>query len=210
LNESLILVMEFIEGESLEKKLLKRNVSRTTGIDYICQTLSALEYAHDRGVVHRDVTPSNLIIDQNGAVKLTDFGVAKSLGDYQLTNAGEIVGSLYYMAPEQVRRHSDPDPRSDIYSVGAVLYEVLTGKKLFASADRLSLKVAQVRAMLIDIYMDGFSLHWRSAPLRRTVNYRVGLFVRVPERIRGRARQLTRPRSTTWFWTPIRRRYNAE
>src|ERR1035438_3711695 len=61
LIESLILVIEFIEGESLEKKLLKGTVSRTTGIDYICQTLSALEYAHDRGIVHRDVTPSNLI-----------------------------------------------------------------------------------------------------------------------------------------------------
>jgi len=145
LNGSLILVMELIEGESLEKKLLKGKVSRTVGIDYVCQTLSALEYAHARGVVHRDVTPGNLIIDHSGTVKLTDFGVAKSLGDYQLTNAGEIVGSLYYMPPEQVRRHSDPDPRSDIYSVGAVLYEVLTGKKLFACADRLSLMVAQVQ-----------------------------------------------------------------
>jgi eukaryotic-like serine/threonine-protein kinase len=145
LNGSQMLVMELVEGESLEKKLRQGQVSGTAGIDYICQTLSALEYAHSQGVVHRDVTPGNLIIDHNGNVKLTDFGVAKSLGDYQLTSAGEIVGSLYYMPPEQVRRHAEPDPRSDIYSTGAVLYEVLTGKKLFDCADRLSLMVAQVQ-----------------------------------------------------------------
>jgi serine/threonine protein kinase len=145
LNGSLILVMEFVEGESLEKKLQKAKISRSTGLDYIRQTLSALEYAHEQGVVHRDVTPGNLIVDHNGNVKLTDFGVAKSLGDYQLTNAGEIVGSLYYMPPEQVRRHADPDLRSDIYAVGAVLYEILTGKKLFDCTDRLSLMVAQVQ-----------------------------------------------------------------
>jgi serine/threonine-protein kinase len=143
-KNSLILVMELVEGESLEKKLQKGMVSRTAGLDCIRQTLSALGYAHERGVVHRDVTPGNLIVDQNGHVKLTDFGVAKSIGDYQLTNAGEVVGSLNYMPPEQVRSNSVPDPRSDIYSTGAVLYEILTGKKLFNLADRLSLMVAQV------------------------------------------------------------------
>jgi len=143
-DDSLILVMELVEGESLEKKLKKGSVSKTAGIDCICQTLSALEYAHAQGIVHRDITPGNLIVDQNGNVKLTDFGMAKSPGDYQLTDAGDIVGSLYYMPPEQVRRHADPDPRSDLYSTGAVLYEILTGKKLFDSSDRLSLMVAQV------------------------------------------------------------------
>lgn len=144
-NDSLILVMELVEGESLEKKLKKGSVSKTAGIDYICQTLSALEHAHAQGIVHRDITPGNLIVDQNGTVKLTDFGMAKSPGDYQLTDAGDIVGSLYYMPPEQVQRHADPDPRSDLYSTGAVLYEILTGRKLFDLGDRLSLMVAQVQ-----------------------------------------------------------------
>jgi serine/threonine-protein kinase len=143
-DRSFILVMELVEGESLEKKLQKGTISRAAGVGLICQVLSALEYAHSRGIVHRDVTPANLLIDPSGQVKLTDFGVAKSLGDYQLTNAGEIVGSLYYMPPEQVRRQADPDLRSDIYSAAAVLYEILTGKKLFALNDRLSLMVAQV------------------------------------------------------------------
>jgi eukaryotic-like serine/threonine-protein kinase len=144
-KNSLILVMEMVEGRSLEKLLLAGGLPQRAGLDYIRQTLSALAYAHARGVVHRDVTPGNLIVSPEGRVKLTDFGLAKSLGDHQLTNDGDIVGSLHYMPPEQVRRHSEPDPRSDIYSTGAVLYEIITGKKLFEYTDRLSLMVAQVQ-----------------------------------------------------------------
>ena len=144
-ENSLILVMELVEGCSLEKLLRKGGLPISSGIDYICQTLLGLHYAHKRGVVHRDVTPGNLIITPDGRVKLTDFGLAKSLGDHQLTNDGDIVGSLYYMPPEQVRHQSDPDLRSDIYSTGAVLYEILTGRKIFDSSDQLSLMVAQVQ-----------------------------------------------------------------
>jgi hypothetical protein len=144
-KDSLILVMESVEGHSLEKLLKASRVPIRCGIDYICQTLAGLQYAHAQGVVHRDVTPGNLIITPEGCVKLTDFGLAKSVGDHQLTNDGDIVGSLYYMPPEQVRHQTEPDPRSDIYSAGAVLYELLTGKKLFQCSDRLSLMVAQVQ-----------------------------------------------------------------
>ncbi len=145
LKNLLILVMEFVEGHSLEKLLQKGRLPISSGIDYICQTLSGLQYAHARGVVHRDVTPGNLIVTADGRVKLTDFGLAKSVGDYQLTNDGEVVGSLYYMPPEQVRHGSEPDPRSDIYSSGAVLYEILTGKKLFDYSGRLALMAAQAQ-----------------------------------------------------------------
>lgn len=144
-QSSLILVLELVDGQSLEKLFQKGELSIRTAIDYVCQTLAGLQYAHDRGVVHRDVNPANLIVTPEGCVKLTDFGLAKSLGDYQLTNDGDIVGSLHYMPPEQVRRQTEPDPRSDIYSTGAVLYELLTGRKLFESSDRLSLMVAQVQ-----------------------------------------------------------------
>jgi eukaryotic-like serine/threonine-protein kinase len=144
-QSSLILVLELVEGQSLEKLLQKGKLPIRSAIDYICQTLRGLEYAHYSGVVHRDVNPANLIVTPDGSVKLTDFGLAKSLGDYQLTNEGDIVGSLHYMPPEQVRRQTEPDPRSDIYSTGAVLYELLTGKKLFDVSDRLSLMVAQVQ-----------------------------------------------------------------
>jgi eukaryotic-like serine/threonine-protein kinase len=144
-KNSLVLLMESVEGRSLEKLLQTGRLPIRSGIDYIRQTLCGLEYAHLQGVVHRDVTPGNLIVTPDGRVKLTDFGLAKSLGDYQLTSDGDIVGSLYYMPPEQIRRQTEPDPRSDIYSAGAVLYELLTGKKLFDLTDRLSLMLAQVQ-----------------------------------------------------------------
>ncbi len=145
LEDCLVLVMEFVEGRTLEQILKQGRIPVDTGLDYIRQTLCALRYAHDRGVIHRDVTPSNLIINPSGRAKLTDFGVAKSVGDWQLTNGGEFVGSLAYMAPEQLRGHADPDPRSDIYSTGAILYEIVTGKKPFDYPNRLSLMVAQVQ-----------------------------------------------------------------
>jgi len=144
-KDSLILLMESVEGSSLEKLLQPGRLPIRSGVDYICQTLSGLQYAHAQGVVHRDVTPGNLIITPDGCVKLTDFGLAKSVGDHQLTSDGDIVGSLHYMPPEQIRHQMEPDPRSDIYSTGAVLYELLTGQKLFNFSDRLSLMLAQVQ-----------------------------------------------------------------
>lgn len=144
LKDRLVLVLEFVEGETLESLLKKGRPQLNTGIDYVRQTLEALSYAHHDGVIHRDVSPANLMITEKGLVKLMDFGVAKSLGDLRLTDGGSMIGSLYYMSPEQVKGSTDPDPRSDIYSAGAILYEVVTGKKPFDYGDRFSLMVAQV------------------------------------------------------------------
>ncbi|HYL38106.1 MAG TPA: serine/threonine-protein kinase [Bryobacteraceae bacterium] len=129
----LVLVTEFLEGQTLEKLLCRGRIPIDTGIEYVRQTLSALAYAHDQGIVHRDVSPANLIITGDGNVKLTDFGLSKSFGDPQLTNHGDIVGSVDYMAPEQASDSAHTDGRSDLYSVGAILYEVLTGKKPFGA-----------------------------------------------------------------------------
>jgi serine/threonine protein kinase len=144
LKDRMVLVMEFVEGQTLENLLKQGRPQLETGIDYVRQTLEALNYAHHDGVIHRDVSPANLMVTENGLVKLMDFGVAKSLGDLRLTDGGSMIGSLYYMAPEQVKGSVDPDPRSDIYSAGAILYEVVTGKKPFDYEDRFSLMVAQV------------------------------------------------------------------
>jgi serine/threonine-protein kinase len=134
----LMLLMEFVEGHTLEKVLKAGRLSIETGVDYVKQTLSALRYAHDKGVVHRDVTPANLIITVAGQVKLTDFGISKSFGDPLLTNFGDVLGSLPYMAPEQVKGTTQPNPRSDLYSVGVILYEILTGTKPFGANRRLA------------------------------------------------------------------------
>ena len=144
LKDRMVLVMEFVEGQTLENLLKQGRPPLETGIDYVRQTLEALNYAHHDGVIHRDVSPANLMVTENGLVKLMDFGVAKSLGDLRLTDGGSMIGSLYYMSPEQVKGSTDPDPRSDIYSAGAILYEIVSGKKPFDYEDRFSLMVAQV------------------------------------------------------------------
>jgi serine/threonine-protein kinase len=128
--QGLALVMELVEGEPLSAILDRDGVSLSDGTRYVLVTLDALAYAHERRVVHRDVKPSNIIITPQGSVKLTDFGLARSLDDGQALSAGIAAGSPYYMSPEQVV--GDPaDERSDCYSVGAILFEVATGRKPF-------------------------------------------------------------------------------
>ena len=101
--------------------------ARTQGI--LVQVARALQYVHDRGLVHRDVTPSNLMIGADGSVKLMDFGVVKDLGT-DLTAVGDVVGTVAYIAPEQVRGGAI-DVRADLYTLGAVLYFMLTGQRPF-------------------------------------------------------------------------------
>jgi serine/threonine-protein kinase len=137
-EKQLILFMEFIDGRTLESMLGAGRFPIDTGIEYIKQLLSALGYAHQQGVVHRDVTPANVIVTTSGDVKLTDFGLSKAFGDPLLTNCGEVLGSLPYLAPEQVKGVTSPDRRSDLYSVGAILYEHLTGQKPFGANRRLA------------------------------------------------------------------------
>lgn len=127
----LVMVMELVEGTTLEQELARGRPPLRTGAGYILQALAALEYAHERGVTHRDLKPSNMLLTPEGVLKLTDFGLARTLDDPRLTQTGAVVGSLHYISPEQVRSDPDVDLRTDIYSLGAVLYEVVTGGKPF-------------------------------------------------------------------------------
>jgi eukaryotic-like serine/threonine-protein kinase len=130
-SNQLLMVMEFIEGTSLEEILKHGPLSVTDATNYGGQVLDALAYAHGRGVVHRDIKPGNIMRTPSGTMKVLDFGLARIMNtESALTQPGTTVGSLYYMSPEQIKG-AEPDPRSDLYSFGVALYEMITGIRPF-------------------------------------------------------------------------------
>src|SRR5437660_3627428 len=120
------IAMEYLDGRTL-KELLVRNgpTPIPIAIDYARQIIGAISFAHRNGIVHRDIKPHNIVVGSDGRLKVTDFGIARS-GASQMTEAGSIVGTAQYLSPEQARG-APVDPRSDLYSLGIVLYEMLTG-----------------------------------------------------------------------------------
>src|SRR3954471_15117717 len=123
---SYYIAMEYLDGRSLKELIVSRGPAPiTVSVEYARQILQALRFAHRHGIVHRDIKPHNVLVDAEGRVKVTDFGIARA-GTSQMTEAGSIVGTAQYLSPEQARGTS-VDQRSDVYSLGIVLYELLTG-----------------------------------------------------------------------------------
>src|SRR6476660_699275 len=122
------MVMEYVRGRSVRELLnASGRLAAAQAADIIRQTLAALEHAHAKGIVHRDLKPENILITTDGVVKLTDLGLARAFADATNTRAGAVTGTVQYLAPEQIR--GEPaDPRSDLYSLGIVAYELLTGE----------------------------------------------------------------------------------
>jgi serine/threonine protein kinase len=121
------IAMEVIEGLSLKELLIERGPSPIpVAVNYARQILAALRFAHRNGVVHRDIKPHNVLVDEDGRVKVTDFGIARA-GASEMTEVGSIIGTAQYLSPEQARG-APVDDRSDLYSVGVLLYELLTGE----------------------------------------------------------------------------------
>jgi eukaryotic-like serine/threonine-protein kinase len=126
------IAMEYLDGRSLKELIVSRGPAPIqVAIDYARQILSALRFAHRNGIVHRDIKPHNVLVDGEGRVKVTDFGIARAGAASQMTEAGSIVGTAQYLSPEQAKGTA-VDQRSDIYSLGIVLYELLTGAVPFS------------------------------------------------------------------------------
>jgi serine/threonine-protein kinase len=139
----IVMVMELVEGIDLDAKLDSGPLEVQEAVAYTDQVLSALGFAHGRGVIHRDIKPANIIVTPAGQVKLTDFGIAHTAGDPRLTATGTALGSLYYMSPEQLS--SRPvDARSDLYSLGMSFYHMVTGRCPFEGENEYSLMAAQL------------------------------------------------------------------
>jgi serine/threonine protein kinase/capsular polysaccharide biosynthesis protein len=159
-------IMEFIDGVNLRQLEQSGKLSPHQALQIIPQICDALQYAHSEGVVHRDIKPENVLIDRKGRVKIADFGLAKILGHEtsatRLTGEGQVMGTPHYMAPEQIERPLQVDHRADIYSLGVVFYEMLTGELPLGRFAPPSQKVQ------VDVRLDEVVLHaLEKEPMRR-------------------------------------------
>ena len=135
-------LMEYVDGVSLQQLLARSRVSTREALAIVPQICDALQFAHDQGIVHRDIKPENILLDRRGRVKVADFGLAKIMGGVRepapgqgappgasaLTEGGKVVGTPQYMSPEQTENPSEVDHRADIYALGVVFYQMLTGE----------------------------------------------------------------------------------
>jgi uncharacterized membrane protein/predicted Ser/Thr protein kinase len=151
------LIMEFVDGGNLRQIEQAGRLSPDQALAIVPQICEALQFAHNEGIVHRDIKPENILLDKRGRVKITDFGIAKILGltveKDPLTGAQDVVGTPHYMAPEQMEKPLTVDHRADIYSLGVVFYEMLTGELPLGKFAPPSRKVQ------VDVRLDDVVLH---------------------------------------------------
>ncbi len=126
------LLMEFVDGVNLRQAMRAGKFTPTQALEVVPRICEALQFAHEHGILHRDIKPENILLDSKGRVKIADFGIAKLMGtggsEVTLTASGAVLGTLAYMAPEQIEKPGEVDHRADIYSLGVVFYEMLTGE----------------------------------------------------------------------------------
>ncbi len=142
------IVMEYIEGKTLKQLIKKRGVlSLPETIDIMLQLLDALATAHDSYIIHRDIKPQNIMIKESGLVKITDFGIAMALNSVELTQTNSVMGSVHYLPPEQASGKGSTI-RSDIYSLGILMFEMLTGKMPFKGDSAVEIALKHIKEPL--------------------------------------------------------------
>jgi serine/threonine protein kinase len=143
-GDSFIMVLEFVRGVTLDHVIQQRGaIPVEQAVPIFCQVLDGIQEAHNYGIIHRDIKPANMMLTEKGTLKVLDFGIARILGTARMTRQGNIIGTIEYMSPEQVRGF-ETDARSDIYSLGMLLYEMLTGRCPFDIQNEFELMKAQI------------------------------------------------------------------
>ncbi len=143
-GDSFVMVLEFVRGVTLDHVIQQRGaIPVDQAIPIFCQMLDGIQEAHNYGIIHRDIKPANMMLTEKGTLKVLDFGIARILGTARMTRQGNIIGTIEYMSPEQVRGF-ETDARSDIYSLGMLLYEMLTARCPFDIQNEFELMKAQI------------------------------------------------------------------
>ena len=142
------MILEFVPGETLQDHLKRlndsgRKLSHSQAIEYMASICDAVDYAHQRGMIHRDIKPANLMLTTTGQVILMDFGIAKIVGGTRHTATGAVVGTAMYMSPEQIKGEQ-PDRRTDVYSLGVTLFEMVSGRPPFDAQSAMTLMMMHI------------------------------------------------------------------
>lgn len=147
------IVFEYVEGETLKDRIRRHGrLPVPEAVAYAIEVARALGAAHERGIVHRDVKPQNVLVDEEGTAKVTDFGIARTLDQEGLTADGRVLGTTDYVSPEQALGH-DVTGQSDLYSLGIVLYEMLVGDVPFSGENQVAVAMKHVRESLPDVQL---------------------------------------------------------
>jgi serine/threonine protein kinase len=143
-GEDYFMVMEFVRGQTLDELIRRFGAMMIDrAVPLFCQALDGIDHAHRMGIIHRDIKPANMMLTESGSIKVMDFGIARVLGSARMTRQGNVVGTIEYMSPEAVRG-LEVDARSDVYSLGILLYEMLTGRVPFDSTSEFEMMKMQV------------------------------------------------------------------